>query len=454
MFEIGWWGNLTQHLVYYLIVLCTFIYLLNKYKGRWFYISIIILFYPALFSFLGKNFQDFHKIISLLLILWMLYKRNIFSSGLKRSDFVITFFFVLYSTSYFYSALHNNDGWTIIFSQYSRYFIVFFLWFLVRDELRRRYPDFAYIGRFIYLLFLMQVIITIGKIIVFDNLQIEGIVGSISHQGGAVGTTIPILGFISLWFYRKGNFTRKDWFFVLGLMLLGFAAGKRAIWFIMPVVIAAFMIYVPKMRLGKSSILVGLIMAPLAFYIGVRLTPTLNPDNMVWGSFDLMYTLEYAETYQFGSEEAVQSDVSYGRGGATLTLWDNIKNTQYLRFNDWFGVGLSAMYATDYAEFDELDFGLAHKGNATGVFQTYVTTGYIGVFFTVLFFFSILWQLRVTRIKWALFFILAWEYFMYTGILFRTPAFMFLVVYFIHYSNFLRSISLINQTSSLQKIRQ
>jgi len=48
-----------------------------------------------------------------------------------------------------------------------------------------------------------------------------------------------------------------------------------------------------------------------------------------------------------------------------------------------------------------------------------------------------LWQIKMKRIRWVIIAIAAWEYFMYTGTIFRTPAFMFLIVYFVHYSNYL-----------------
>jgi hypothetical protein len=95
------------------------------------------------------------------------------------------------------------------------------------------------------------------------------------------------------------------------------------------------------------------------------------------------------------------------------------------------------MYGTNYEQFDQLGTGINMKGAASGFFQTYITTGYLGILATVMFFFTILWQVKIKRIRWMLVGIAAWEYFMYTGLIFRTPAFMFLIIYFIHYSNFL-----------------
>lgn len=47
-----------------------------------------------------------------------------------------------------------------------------------------------------------------------------------------MGTAIPILWFIVLWLYRKGQFSKWDWLYLLGLLFVGFTTGKRAVMFI------------------------------------------------------------------------------------------------------------------------------------------------------------------------------------------------------------------------------
>ena len=98
------------------------------------------------------------------------------------------------------------------------------------------------------------------------------------------------------------------------------------------------------------------------------------------------------------------------------------------------------MYSTDYAEFDKLPLTIHinYKGAATGVFQSYVTTGLLGALCTILFCFSFLFYCRHKRLKYVLLAICAWEYFMYTGILFRTPIFMAVLFVVIHSVNYER----------------
>ncbi len=433
MFQSLWFASFVELSLLYTVVLFTLIYMLRKYRGEKFYILGILLFYPAFFDFFGKNFQDAYKVVVLAITLWVCFKANVFAKR-RKGDGLIIAFFGLFTITFALSAFVGNDSISIIFSQYSRYLITICLWFLIRNELYRKQGNIKKMSFFTFELILMQIIITLGKLVIFGGRQIESLVGSISHIGGAAGTTIPILGFIVLWYYRRGRFSRKDWYFIAGLMLIGFLTGKRAIWFIMPLVIAAFMIYVPRLKINKSF-LFGILLAPLAFYLGARLTPTLNPENKVWGSFDINYAFDYAEKYQFGAPAVNQENKNQGRSGATMLLWYKIMSDNSFSIKDWTGRGLSVMYSTDYKEFNELNLGIEHKGTATGVFQSYVTTGYLGIIATVLFFFSMLWKVRTKRIRYVLIVIVAWEYFLYTGIIFRTPAFMFLIIYFIHYTN-------------------
>ena len=192
------------------------------------------------------------------------------------------------------------------------------------------------------------------------------------------------------------------------------------------------------------------------FYFGARLTPTLNPDHKVWGSFDLEYMFDYAGIYQFGEEgmtAPVEQPVQLssvggklsttgpidaeGRGGATIALVELLFSDYPLQKGDIWGIGFSNMYSTDYLAFAKLPLtiSLDHKGSATGLFQSYVTTGYVGIFTTILFCFLPFFFIRHRRLRWVLLGIVAWEYFMYTGIIFRTPAFMAVFLFVLFYSN-------------------
>jgi hypothetical protein len=220
---------------------------------------------------------------------------------------------------------------------------------------------------------------------------------------------------------------------ILLLLFIGFGSMKRAIWFIMPVVVFLFIHYIPRRRLTKKN-LIYIPVIFLIFYVGLRLNPTLNPQSDYWGKFDPGFAYKYARNYSIGSEESVSEGT--GRVGATLNLFKAIFSNSWDR-NTLFGFGLKEMYVTTSAEFDGEKYGLNTKGSATGVIQTYISGGITSIITTLLLAGIIVFYVKNKRIRTALILIFLWEYLFYTGIILRTPALSFLLVFSIVYSNWL-----------------
>lgn len=459
-FELIPWISVSGQILMQVFITCALIYMLWKYRKDNISLLFILLSWPRVFIFYGKTIENMYKIAMLLLCIYFFYQLYAYRAYQKRERWLLVTF-TLFSFQFILSVfLYTQNTITIVLSQYSRYVEILLLYFIVKHTIYNGKGE-----RLLALLYdigLMQIIISVFKMFAI-GWQMEGLVGSFTIIGGAQGTVIPILWFINLWYYRKGKFTNKDWLYILGLFLVGFTSGKRAVMFILPALVAAFMIYVPKLRLKSSTIAMTILLVPLLLYLGVRLTPTLNPEHKIWGSFDWEYAMGYAETYQFGEEglqgqaaafdptdsEHVQYNGGYingdskkleaeGRGGATIAMLRLLIGERETIDQDWWGLGFNSMYSTDYGEFDtlQLTIHLNHKGSATGVFQSYVTTGLLGVLCTILFSFAFLFYCRHKRIKYVILVICAWEYFMYTGIIFRTPVFMAVLFIVIHGVNY------------------
>jgi hypothetical protein len=220
------------------------------------------------------------------------------------------------------------------------------------------------------------------------------------------------------------------------LLIIGFASMKRAVWFIMPVVILLFMYYVPR-KLKASNFLYLIPVIPIIFYLGVRLSPTLNSEGRIGGPFDLKYVLDYTQKYSFGkTSETSNFQLGAGRGGATLLLWGKLINSQPFTFNDFWGFGLREIYTTDYDQFDNEKFGVNGKGSVTGIFQSYIFSGYIGVFLTILFIISILGLIKEPRIRITIALLMFWDYLFYSGLILRSQALFIMLFFIIIYSNF------------------
>jgi hypothetical protein len=158
---------------------------------------------------------------------------------------------------------------TIVVSQYARYLEIFILYFIVKRIIYQGRGD--NLLQLFYDIGLMQILLSIVKIPLI-GWQVEGLVGSFSIPGGEMGTTIPILWFIILWRHKRGQFGKWDWIYILGLLLVGFTTGKRAVMFVLPVVVAVFLIYVPKLKLKGSTIAMAITSITGLIYVFLFIT--------------------------------------------------------------------------------------------------------------------------------------------------------------------------------------
>ncbi len=468
-FEIIPWLNIPAQFAQQVFVAVTLVYMLYKYRHNALSVVLLFLCYPRVFAFFGVAAHNVYKIAMLLLCFYIFARYRAYQTYRRREGWIIAAF-VVFSLEYLWTALfYTQNTMTIVLSQYARYVEAMLLFWTVKTAVYRRGQN-EQLLRLFYDIGLMQIIISVFKYAVFRS-QLEGLVGSFSIAGGAMGTTIPILWFIVLWLYRRGQFGKWDWLYLLGLLFVGFTTGKRAVMFVLPVVVFVFFVYVQGRKVSKYMVY-ALALVPLLFYLGVRLTPTLNPDNQVWGRFDWDYAFDYAETYQFGKEgmqgqatDFQKDQLQYmggvistqnkqlkadGRGGATIAIFKLLFGLHPSTEQDWWGLGFNSMYSLDYAQFEKipLTIQLNHKGSATGLFQSYVTTGLIGAICMVLFGFSFLFYIRNRRLRWTIMGICAWEYFMYTGMIFRTPAFMVVLFLVMHCANYDM------QCNQLQRLRR
>ena len=423
----------TQLLIYYMFTFGSLCYMLFKYRRQTIFWFFILLFFGGLFSYFGKNAQNLYRITVVIFALHEVIKYNVFE--IKERFTVISF--IIFSGVFIATSFWSGDNFNIVFSQYSRYFI-FFLVFLILYRLRSNKSFRETLSRVVYDLLIIQIGIAILKYFVMG--PVESLVGSVSFEGGAMATSLPMLGFMFLWLKRDGKFNRNDWIFIAGLIFIGFVSLKRTIWFIMPLIISLFMFYIPGKKISPRFIILGILMIPLVFYLGVRLNPSLNKEERIWGSFDAGFVVKYANFYMFGEGIDKDKNINYGRGSATNSLIKNLVEGNVSK-EAWYGYGLTKMYATNYDEFEEFNFGLNHKGSATGIYQTMITNGYIGIFCILILMYFIINATANRRIKIVLFSFFIWEYFFYTGIVLREPALSFLLVYVV-----LLSPKVVNQT--------
>ena len=322
-----------------------------------------------------------------------------------------------------------------------------------------QYPDFRFIKGNIADKSLIDSLFAEFKPQIVVNLAAQaGVRYSITNPDVYIESNI--IGFYNIYVYRRGQLQKMDWWLIVGLFLFGWTTGKRAVWIILPIIIMLFFSYVRGVRLNKYMIL-GLLAFPIMIYFGARLTPSLNPEHQVWGSFDLQHVWDYANKYQFGEEgiegqrENIQESqqVTYdggayglqnqqieaaGRGNATIELFKLIFGPRSLTEQDIWGTGLSSFYSTTYEEFDKLPLTihLSYKGAGTGFFQMYATLGVVGAILMTIFSLIPYFRIKHRRIKWVMMVFFLYDYFMYNATTCRDTylvAMIFICIFSVNY---------------------
>jgi hypothetical protein len=418
--------------IYYLFVFLTFVYLIFRNINNSLKFLIILCFYSGLAAFFGKSIENLYKISLVILSLYLLIKTGGLSRLSKKGKYFLSGF-ILFTISFFLSAYFNDDYFNLIFSQYGKFVTPICLFFVFNHMLIRKPESFIGIKDLFFSLLTIQILLSVIKVMIIG--LSESIVGSMAYIGGGLATMVPILGFILIWFQKQGEINRKDWIYIVLLIFVAFASSKRAIWFIMPVFIFLFLYYIPrKMKIRYLLLLISLV--PFIFYVGIRLNPTLNKEGKLWGSFDMKYVLDYTQKYTFGkSSDMSDIQMGNGRGGATFLLFGKLFNNKSFNNNDYLGYGLKEIYTTNYEEFNIEKYGVNSKGSVTGVFQSYISSGYIGVLMTIILIISICNLIKEPRIRQVIALLIFWDYFFYSGLILRSQPLLILLFYIIIYSN-------------------
>lgn len=286
-------------------------------------------------------------------------------------------------------------------------------------------------------LIILQVIMSVIKLILIG--RNEALIGTIGYTGGSIATVFPFLALIFLWQtgYLKNN--KKFIVWIIFLSIIAFASNKRAYWFILPII--ALYIYNYKSKKNKLKLLTTLKYAPiilLLLYTGLRLNPTLNPDNKTGGNFDINYALNYAYDYTFADDKTAQSGIAHGRGAGVIMTIDNILNNFSQKTTLW-GQGVDLLHAKKRSEQDFLkEFGFINSGVLTGFTRKFLTLGLLGVIAYLLYMIGIIHYARNSNQKHIYYLLLSFvlfEFFFYTANIFDQWGLTTMVVYIVAFEH-------------------
>ena len=181
-----------------------------------------------------------------------------------------------------------------------------------------------------------------------------------------------------------------------------------------------------------------IIAAPFLFYLGLRLTPSLNPENKVWGSFDIDYALNYGKAYSMGEiDEDGNREKGIGRVGATLLMIDWIKDYNNYDVHSWFGHGAERIFTSnDYEDYYDKDynFGINHRGSMTGAVMWYLGFGIVGLVLFMIYYLSLFRIIPYQRLRYVLYGMVMFDFIFYNAQMIREPFICVLIIFIMYYS--------------------
>ncbi len=427
--------------VFYLISLIIYIYFAYQYRHNAITLLIITIFFAGPFSYFIPSGTQYIRLITFIWSCYIFVKQNLYRNLIKYKWLMLSFVaFSLYFV--FDTILIIGDKPVQVFSQYSKYFIPFVI-LLSMSHYGKRNVNYLYaFNNLFFKLIVAQVLITIVKFIVLNGNWTEGMVGTYGGvRGGGSGTALPLV--MLCWVALNTNMEIQNWrkwiLVLASFLFIGIMTGKRAIIFLLPILFVILSTVVARQKYFKvKQLLYIILVAPLLLYFGVRLSPSLNPENKRWGSFDIEYAWNYAMDYSFGKADITgDRGVGHGRMGANLLLWEYIIDTDNYTQQSLFGHGVIRAYKSndmeDYYD-SEYNFGAEHRGALTGIFMLYIALGIFGLILCILYYWFLFSLVRYQRLRWVLFGLMMFDFMFYNNTMMREPALHIIIMFCVVFS--------------------
>ena len=183
-----------------------------------------------------------------------------------------------------------------------------YIYFLIIIN-ENRESDIEKITKFLVALFLIQFPVIVYKFFALGQSE-KGLIGTLSTTAGSVSTTVPLLVTAILFSYYLYTQQRSYLGLILAAIIFGIVGKKRAIIVYVPLtMIFTFIIYYIKSKkrlftINNIKLIVIFVAGGTLFVVGIiKTNPTLNKEQSTWGSVDIEYTINYAQSYVSSKEE-------------------------------------------------------------------------------------------------------------------------------------------------------
>lgn len=371
------------------------------------YSLFFVLYFQGVFSIIGFPMGVVKAVIEVLV--WFFFAIALFDRNTVSRHFPGVFLFLLFTIFYLTAIILTN---TLNFDAYSyfRHYLNSFI--LMSAVYMFPFPQSQVfrLNRFVFLLMILQVFASIFKLFAIG--QYEEYAGTMIITNGSINTIFPLIAIsfmVFAWFYLGHQ--RKYLLYSLGFLFMGWVGNKRGIYFYL-IIIILLILWKRFRDLRQGSFLpasvirlipVGLVMFAAIFYLGVRLTPTLNPDRKVWGRYDSDFLATYLYTYNLMDDKT--GDYRGRFGGTYVLMQDAISGGGMALKNptlksNLVGYGPDKIVGDVGVRFErQRQSGLERLSGTigTGYTNVFIGLGLLGVFFTVWYF--MFYNRRVSRIS-------------------------------------------------------
>lgn len=434
-----------QFTIYYIVSLFVMSVMMYRYRQNALALLILLITFTGVFDFFIPRGTQYMNIVKVIFGTYLFLRGQIVPT-LRKYIYVVIPFAVFSVYFIGINLLYHFEGVLMVFSQYSKYYVTFLLLCLFLKIKDKQIGAMYYYNTLLLEVLIIQAVMSVFRYALFGFHFYEGMVGTFGGvKGGGTGTGAPLMALCWVALNTNMQFSKvSHWLFLAGLLMIGVATGKRAVIMLYPLLFLFLSVFVCHQRYNMRYVLMVVFMIPALLYVGVRLTPTLNPDGKVWGRFDLEHLVAYTKDYSGGEtveDTALTNQTVYkyeGRLGAVQLLWDKITDFDNYNAVTLFGEGVKKPYASTqdrsaYNDFGQ-QYGLNHKGDMTGIFMLIIAIGLVGVALFLWYMCSMVHLVSYIRFRWTVLSLVLFDFIFYNGTICRDPFIGMLLAFTIVYA--------------------
>ena len=378
-------------------------YIKNLYTF-WLIFIFFLAFFEGGFTFIGieesfpRSIRDILIILLFIISLLIPSKPNVVLNDnyfkkniniipiINKNYFLIIIFISISLVSFFF----NNKTIVEYFLFFRRVFIpILFFYSIFRINFRIRK-----VINFLIFCVAIQIPFVFVKFFILGISESGGI-GSISIHSGSLSAIFPlsVISFLGAryMFQPKTKYLIYSCLFIL----FGLIGGKRVLIAFLPILLLVIPViynfYVkkrfPLLILIRNSFF-ALVLGLISFYFIVRLSPSLNSENKIWGSFSIEYVNKISTYYNSATYEK-----GFSRFDAPLVVFDLLSSKNIINLLIGFGPGdIIQSSINNYAGITNdrqllmYKYGIGY-GARSGFLWNMIQTGLLGAVFLFLFLF-------------------------------------------------------------------